>query len=68
VHTPAFQAKRQFLQAPQTWGATAADFSCIETHMSWLFLTTDRVYKIKKPVHFPYLDFTTLAARELYCR
>jgi aminoglycoside phosphotransferase family enzyme len=68
VHTPAFQAKRQFLQAPQTWGASAAGFSCIETHMSWLFLTTDRVYKIKKPVHFPYLDFTNLAARELYCR
>lgn len=36
--------------------------------MSWLFLAGDRVYKLKKPVKYPYLDFRTLAAREANCR
>lgn len=39
-----------------------------ETHMSWVFLAGDRVYKLKKPVRFPYLDFSTLARREAVCR
>jgi len=39
-----------------------------ETHMSWVFLTGDKVYKLKKPVRFPYLDFTTLEQREAACR
>jgi len=39
-----------------------------ETHMSQVFLAGDRVYKLKKPVRFPYLDFSTLARRESACR
>jgi aminoglycoside phosphotransferase family enzyme len=39
-----------------------------ETHMSWVFLAGDRVYKLKKPVRFPYLDFSTLERREAACR
>ena len=39
-----------------------------ETHMSWVFLAGDRVYKLKKPVRFPYLDFSTLDRREAACR
>lgn len=39
-----------------------------ETHMSWVFLTEDRVYKLKKPVRFPYLDFSTLERRAATCR
>jgi aminoglycoside phosphotransferase family enzyme len=39
-----------------------------ETHMSWIFLAGDRVYKLKKPVRLPYLDFSTLARREAACR
>jgi uncharacterized protein len=39
-----------------------------ETHMSHVFLAGDRVYKLKKPVRFPYLDFLTLARRETACR
>ena len=41
---------------------------CRETHMSWVFLVGDRVYKLKKPVRFPYLDFSSLARREAACR
>ena len=36
--------------------------------MSEVFLADERVYKLKKPVHFPYLDFSTLARREAACR
>ena len=36
--------------------------------MSWVFLAGDRVYKLKKPVRFPYLDFSTLQRREAACR
>lgn len=39
-----------------------------ETHMSYVFLTADRVFKLKKPVRCDYLDFSTLSARERYCR
>ena len=28
--------------------------------MSWVFMAGDRVYKLKKPVRFAYLDFSTL--------
>lgn len=40
----------------------------IETHISWVLLTGDYAYKIHKPVRLPFLDFTTLAAREADCR
>jgi aminoglycoside phosphotransferase family enzyme len=36
--------------------------------MSWVFIAGDRVYKLKKPVHYPFLDFRTLAARGANCR
>ncbi|HEX7685799.1 MAG TPA: hypothetical protein VF446_20060 [Trinickia sp.] len=39
----------------------------VETHMSWVFLTDLHVYKLKKPVRYDYLDFSTLAARRHFC-
>ncbi|HID73197.1 TPA: helix-turn-helix domain-containing protein, partial [Candidatus Micrarchaeota archaeon] len=42
-----------------------ADF--IETHISWIFLKGDFVYKIKKPVKFSFLDFSTLEKRRELC-
>ena len=36
--------------------------------MSWVFLAGEKVYKLKKPVRFPYLDFSTLPRREAACR
>lgn len=40
----------------------------IETHISWVLLAGDRVYKVKKPVNLGFLDFTTLARRRRACR
>jgi aminoglycoside phosphotransferase family enzyme len=28
-----------------------------ETHISWVFLTADRAYKVKKPLVLPFLDY-----------
>jgi aminoglycoside phosphotransferase family enzyme len=39
----------------------------IETHISLLFLTGSYVYKVKKPVDFGFLDFTTLEKRKYFC-
>lgn len=39
----------------------------IETHISWVLLTDALAYKLKKPVRLPFLDFSTLALRRLYC-
>jgi len=38
-----------------------------ETHISWLFFTGRFVYKVKKPVNFGFLDFTTLDQRRFFC-
>ncbi len=40
----------------------------IETHMSWVFLTKQYVYKLKKPVRYEFLDFSTLSARYQDCQ
>ncbi len=39
----------------------------IETHISWVFLAGDFAYKVKKPVNFGFLDFSTLAKRHHFC-
>jgi len=40
----------------------------IETHISWVILTPEFVYKIKKPLKFSFLDFSTLEKRGFYCQ
>lgn len=44
------------------------EVEALQTHMSWVFLTGERAYKLKKPVRFPYLDFSTLDRRTQACR
>ena len=39
----------------------------IETHMSWIFVVGHHVVKLKKPVRYAFLDFSTPAAREACC-
>lgn len=40
----------------------------IETHISWVILTGDYAYKIKKPCNLGFLDFSTLEKRLFYCQ
>jgi aminoglycoside phosphotransferase family enzyme len=60
--------KVAFLSDPAAYPGLGREIETIETHMSLVFLVGDRAFKLKKPVRFPYLDFSTLAARETYCR
>jgi uncharacterized protein len=62
------EQKVAFLCRPGTYGPEVNTVACRETHMSWVFLAGDRAYKLKKPVCFSYLDFSTPARREAACR
>ncbi len=39
----------------------------LQTHLSLLFFAGDRVYKVKKPVKFDFIDATTLEKRKHFC-
>ena len=56
------------LLRPEAYGdAGRAPVSLRTTHASWVFLTGDSVWKVKRPVSFPFLDFRTLEARRQAC-
>jgi aminoglycoside phosphotransferase family enzyme len=65
---PTLDEKVRFLADATSYGLNRAHVSVRETHMSWVFMTEDRVYKLKKPVRFAYLDFSTLERRAAACR
>lgn len=46
-------------------GAAAIDF--VSTHASWVFLTEQEVFKVKRPKNYGFLDYSTLEARRHYC-
>lgn len=59
-------AKVAFLGSAAAYG-DGGPVECTETHMSWVFLTRNEVHKLKKPVRFPYLDFSSLERRHAAC-
>ena len=64
----ALETKVALLKEPGSYPDSPTQVQTIETHMSWVFLTDRYAYKLKKPVRYPYLDFSSLEAREHYCR
>ncbi|RFO94666.1 hypothetical protein DIC66_22255 [Rhodoferax lacus] len=61
------EAKVNFLRAPSSYTIGDGKVTALETHMSWVFLVGQRVYKLKKPVCLPYLDFRSLQDRAFFC-
>lgn len=61
------QALITALQNPALYPHPVDGFQLIETHISWVLLTGDYAYKIKKPMNFGFLDFTELGRREHFC-
>jgi hypothetical protein len=57
-----------FLSNPASYPEGTSRVERRETHISLVYLTDEFVYKVKKPVKFDFLDFSTLEARERYCR
>ncbi|MCB1974542.1 MAG: hypothetical protein KDE65_08810, partial [Burkholderiaceae bacterium] len=58
---------RQLQRQPQAFGPAVEAVECIETHISWLLLAGDCVYKFKKPLALDFLDFSTVALRRAAC-
>lgn len=52
---------------PEAYPERPASIELRQTHISYIFFTPDCVYKIKKPVNFGFLDFSTLTKRLFYC-
>nr|WP_290447297.1 MULTISPECIES: bifunctional aminoglycoside phosphotransferase/ATP-binding protein [unclassified Pseudomonas] len=55
------------MQNPALFPHPVENFQVIETHISWVLLTGPYVYKIKKPMNFGFLDFTSLESRKHFC-
>jgi len=53
------------LANPATHGG--APVQRIDTHSAAIFLASDRAFKIKRAVRYPFLDFSTLAKRKAAC-
>ena len=52
-----------FLGATTTYGAEVTSVERVETHGAMVFLAGDNAYKIKRPVRYSYMDFSTLELR-----
>jgi uncharacterized protein len=57
----------RFMLNPAHYPDPSSRITHLETHISHVFLCDDFVYKLKKPVDFGFLDFTTLRKRRFFC-
>jgi len=55
------------MSSPQFYGHNPDSVQVVQTHISFIFIAGDLVYKVKKAVNFGFLDFTTLEKRKFYC-
>ena len=55
------------LMHPSAYPETPKKITLAQTHISTVFIGDEFVYKIKKPVNFGFLDFSTLEKRKHYC-
>ena len=56
------------LLRPDAYSHSVETIELVETHISWVLLTGDYAYKIKKPVNLGFLDFSSLEKRHFYCQ
>lgn len=64
---PALHEKVAFLCRSQAYADSVQQVDAVETHMSWVFLAGDWAYKLKKPVRYQFLDFSSREARRFDC-
>lgn len=55
------------LKNSATYSHPVEKIQVAETHISWVALTGEWAYKLKKPVDFRFVDFTTLELRHAAC-
>lgn len=56
----------EFLTDTDAYPEKPGNIRLVQTHISWVFIGDEYVYKVKKPVDFGFLDFTTLEKRRFY--
>ena len=64
------QDQKQVVQAllqPNAYPEETGKIELVQTHISFVFLTKNYVYKVKKAVNFGFLDFSTLDKRRFFC-
>jgi aminoglycoside phosphotransferase family enzyme len=62
--------QKQVLEAlmkPEAYDEPSGKIEMTQTHISFVFLTRNYVYKVKKAVDLGFLDFTTLEERRIFC-
>jgi len=55
------------LMKPEAYDEESGQIELTQTHISFVFLTRNFVYKVKKAVDLGFLDFTTLERRRFFC-
>lgn len=55
------------LLRPEAYPHPVTNVETRETHISRLYFAADRVYKVKKPIRLPFLDYTSLKSRRRFC-
>ena len=58
----------QALLEPKAYPEATGKIELVQTQMSFVFLTDEFVYKVKKAVNLGYLDYTTQEKRQFYCQ
>ncbi|NTW69401.1 MAG: AAA family ATPase [Chlorobiaceae bacterium] len=58
---------REALTHPEAYTHETGTIEVVETHISWVFITSTFAYKVKKPVDLGFLDFSTLEKRHHCC-
>ena len=56
------------LMKPEAYDEEPDQIELIQTHISFVFLTRNFVYKVKKALDLGFLDFTTLEKRRFFCK
>ncbi|HEX9208247.1 MAG TPA: AAA family ATPase [Steroidobacteraceae bacterium] len=64
----AFVAAMQRAESYESLHGVTVPVRCIETHISWVFLTGRYAYKVKKPLRLSFLDYSTARRRAELCR
>ena len=57
----------EYLKNPASYGSNVESVNVLQTHISFVALTGEYAYKVKKPVNFGFLDFSTLEKRKYFC-
>jgi aminoglycoside phosphotransferase family enzyme/predicted kinase len=58
----------RFLESAASYPHGPPDVRSIQTHISWVFVASPFVFKMKKPVNLGFADFSTLERRRHFCQ